>query len=213
MRKFRNSDLIMPISIIIHLGVINGILFLLSAQNYLNTSHVLYYNALWLVIAYILDYYPLGRKEKFITNLRKVSQLYFLYGLAYFALFGIVGKMYDFVEYQLLIYVLICVALTWYRVLFFWARSQYQVDHCQARMPEKLHFHWNASLRVVNPARAVHCADVAKKERGGFSMADIKTQCHNRLLLDRFLREFGISPHWPKNKAKVRKLSYGARVA
>lgn len=128
MRKFRNSDLIIPISIIIHLGIINGLLFLLTPQTYLNGYHILYYNAMWLMITYILDYYPVGRKEKFTTNLRKVLQLYFLYGLAYFALFGIVGKIYDFAEYQFLVYLIICAALTWYRVLFFWTRSQYRMD-------------------------------------------------------------------------------------
>lgn len=128
MRKFRNSDLILPISVIIHLGIINGFLFLLTPQTYLNGYHIFYYNAMWLVITYILDYYPVARKEKFATNLRKVLQLYLLYGLAYLALFGIIGKVYDSVEYQLLVYVLICAALTWYRVLFFWIRRKYRMD-------------------------------------------------------------------------------------
>ena len=79
---------------------------------------------------------------------------------------------------------------------------------------EKLHFHWNASLTAANLDKAAHRAGVPKAERDAFSMSDINTLYHNRLLLDSFLGEFGISPHLPKNRAKVRKLlSYGARVA
>jgi len=98
--------------------------------------------------------------------------------------------------------------------LFRDAKQHTGLDHCQARGPGKLHFHWNASLTAVNLAKAVHWAGVPKEERGAFSMADVKTLYHNRLLLDRFLGEFGISPHLPKNKEKVRRLlSYGARAA
>lgn len=98
--------------------------------------------------------------------------------------------------------------------LFRDAKQHTGLDHCQARRPEKLYFHWNASLTAVNLAKAAHWACLPKSERGAFSMADVKTLYHNRLLLDRFLREFGISPHLPKNREKVRRLlNYGARAA
>lgn len=98
--------------------------------------------------------------------------------------------------------------------LFRDAKQHTGLDHCQARKPEKLHFHWNASLTAVNLAKAAHWACAAKEERGASSMADVKTLYHNRLLLDRFLGEFGISPHLPKNREKVRRLlNYGARAA
>jgi len=126
MRNFRNSDLIVPISIIIHLCIINGLLFLLTPETYLNLYHILFYNGSWLVIAYILKYYPVERKERFATNLPKVLHLYILYGLAYFSLFGISGLLYDSLQYQILIYLLICLCLTWYRVLFFWVRGKYR---------------------------------------------------------------------------------------
>ena len=98
--------------------------------------------------------------------------------------------------------------------LFRDAKQHTGLGHCQARAPEKLYFHWNASLTAVNLAKAAHWAGVPKGERGAFSMADVKTLYHNRLLLDRFLGEFGISPHLPKNREKVRRLlNYGARAA
>ncbi len=128
MRKFRNSDLIIPISIVIHLCIINGLLFLLTPETYLYPYHILYYNVSWLLIAYILDYYPVARKEKFSTNLSKMLHLYLLYGLAYFALFGISKIDYESLDYQLLVYLLVCLSLTWYRLIFFWTRSKYRIE-------------------------------------------------------------------------------------
>jgi len=66
----------------------------------------------------------------------------------------------------------------------------------------------------VNLAKAVHWNCQPKQDRGIFSMADVKTLYNNRLILHRFLAEFGISPHLPKNKEKVRRLlNCGARAA
>ena len=33
-----------------------------------------------------MNYYPTGRNERFLTNVEKTFKLYFVYGLAYFAL-------------------------------------------------------------------------------------------------------------------------------
>lgn len=43
------------------------------------------------------------------------------------------------------------------------AKQHTGLDHCQARSPEKLHFHWNASLTSVNMAKAAHWACVPKE--------------------------------------------------
>jgi len=127
MKTFQKSDLIIPISLLIHLCIINGILYILTPDTYTNTYHILHYNISWLLITYGLDIYPTTRKERFMTNIHKVFQLYLIYGLAYFALFGITGKIYDSLEYQLFVYLLICLCLTWYRVMFYWARRRYRM--------------------------------------------------------------------------------------
>jgi len=126
MKKFKRSDLIIPISIVIHLVIINGILWLLTPETYLKDLNYVYYNVAWLIITYSLNYYPTGRKEKFLTKIHKSFQLYFVYGLAYFALFGFTDQGYDSLEYQLLIFALICLCVTWYRVIFFWALGKYR---------------------------------------------------------------------------------------
>jgi putative colanic acid biosynthesis UDP-glucose lipid carrier transferase len=54
-------------------------------------------------------------------------QLFLIYGLAYFALFGITQTDYGSLEYQLFVYTLICLCLIWYRIIFYWARRQYRL--------------------------------------------------------------------------------------
>ncbi|TMM58194.1 exopolysaccharide biosynthesis polyprenyl glycosylphosphotransferase [Maribacter algarum] len=126
MKKFKKSDLVIPISIVIHLCIINGILWLLTPETYLNKINYIYYNVAWLSIAYAINYYPTDRKERFTTNFHKSFQLYIVFGLAYFALFGFTNQSFDSLEYQLLIFALICLCITWYRVIFFWARGKYR---------------------------------------------------------------------------------------
>lgn len=83
----------------------------------------------------------------------------------------------------------------------------------QARSENKLHFHFNASLTSINIAKVAHWLDKPKEERQAFSMADIKTMNHNRLLLNRFFEVFGISPDSIKNKKHVNELLYYGTIA
>jgi len=70
--------------------------------------------------------------------------------------------------------------------------------HCQARSSEKLHFHLNTALTAVSLAKAAYHLSVPSQERKAFSMADVKTQYANDLLLDRFIATFGIGPQLSK---------------
>ena len=124
---FKNSDFIIPLSVLIHLGIINAILYVLTPETYIDLLHILHYNISWLVITYGLGYYPKRRKERFMTNIHKMFQLYLIYGLAYFAVFGVTKMDYGSLEYQLFVYSLLCLCLTWYRVVFFWVRGQYRL--------------------------------------------------------------------------------------
>ncbi|MGP1992313.1 exopolysaccharide biosynthesis polyprenyl glycosylphosphotransferase [Zobellia laminariae] len=127
MKNFKNSDWIIPVSIAVHLFIINSFLYFLTPETYTNVYYILHYNVSWLLITYGLSYYTRKRKEGFFTNIHKVIQLYLIYGLAYFALFGITGRIYKSLEQQLFIYLMICVALTAYRVVFFWLRRKYRM--------------------------------------------------------------------------------------
>ena len=127
MRGLKNSDLILPITLTMHLCIINGLLLFLTPETYSNFYHILHYNISWLLITYGLRYYKRARKETFFTNIQKVVQLYLIYGLAYFALFGITGKIYESLEFQLVIYGVICLSLIWFRVMFFWFGRKYRL--------------------------------------------------------------------------------------
>lgn len=83
----------------------------------------------------------------------------------------------------------------------------------QARSEKKLHFHFNAALTAINIAKVKHWLSVPKDKREAFSMSDIKTMNHNRLLLDRFIDMFGINAHSAKNQKYVNELIYYGTMA
>lgn len=80
------------------------------------------------------------------------------------------------------------------------------MNDCQARSKNKLHFHINAALSAVNIAKVSHWLSIPEEQRKQFSMADVKTQYYNQLMLDRFISKFGIDPNTRKNKEKIRQL-------
>ena len=82
-----------------------------------------------------------------------------------------------------------------------------------ARSQNKLNFHFNAALTTVNLAK-MHWMDNRKTESEPFSMAEFKTLCYNKLLLDRFLSVFAINPNAAKNQQKIKELyTYGLIAA
>jgi acyl-CoA thioesterase len=83
----------------------------------------------------------------------------------------------------------------------------------QARDENKLNFHFNASLTAINIAKVEHWLNIPKEVRKPFSMADIKTMNHNRLLLQRFIDVFGINAHSTKNQNNVNELIYYGTIA
>jgi len=83
--------------------------------------------------------------------------------------------------------------------LFRDAKQHTGLEHCQSRQAEALDFHFNAALTAVSLAKALHWFCRPADQRGPFSMADIKTQYFNELLLDRFFVAYGLNPHQAKN--------------
>jgi hypothetical protein len=89
------------------------------------------------------------------------------------------------------------------------AKQHCGLEDCQGRSKNKLNFHFNAALTVVNLAK-IHWLDTRKSDAEPFSMANIKTLCHNQMLLERFFTVFAINPNLPKNQHKIKKLyDYG----
>ena len=87
------------------------------------------------------------------------------------------------------------------------------LNDCQARSENKLHFHFNASLTAINLAKVEHWLSIPKKERGSFSMSDIKTMYHNKLLLERFIDVFAVPAYKLKNNNNVEELINFDKIA
>lgn len=87
------------------------------------------------------------------------------------------------------------------------------LEQCQSRKEKRLDFHFNASLTTVSLAKAVHHLSQPIEKRKPFSMASIKTQYFNELLLDRFISAFGILPKLMKNNPVYIKLRDFGKIA
>ncbi|OWY24821.1 hypothetical protein C7N43_21420 [Sphingobacteriales bacterium UPWRP_1] len=87
-----------------------------------------------------------------------------------------------------------------YQIAFLFrnGKTHLGLEHTQSRHKEALNFHFNISLSTLNVAKAVHWLSIPKNERGPFSIADIKTQYINELLLDRLI-SYGKDPSVEKN--------------
>jgi hypothetical protein len=87
------------------------------------------------------------------------------------------------------------------------------LNDSQARSENKLNFHFNAALTAINIAKVEHWLSTPKEVRKPFSMADIKTMNHNRLLLQRFIDVFGVNAYSAKNRNHVNELIYYGTIA
>jgi hypothetical protein len=89
------------------------------------------------------------------------------------------------------------------------AKQHCGLEDCQARSKNKLDFHFNLALTLVNLAK-IHWMNTRKTETEPFSMANFKTLCHNKMMIDRFISVFAINANTKINKHKIKELyNYG----
>lgn len=87
------------------------------------------------------------------------------------------------------------------------------LSQSQSRNKQALQFHFNIVLTVLNIAKIVHWLPVQSHERTPFSIADIKTQYANQMLLDRLISIYGKDPLIEKNKPEIKQLYQLGRIA
>lgn len=93
------------------------------------------------------------------------------------------------------------------------AKQAAGLTHCQSRSINKLHSHFNFSLTAVNIAKIIHWENSGESQKP-FSIADNKILLHNYLMIEQFIRKFGINPNSKKNHKLVKELLiYGTKVA
>jgi len=122
----KRSALVVPISILIHLILLNGLLAWFIPNLYFNINSILFFNATWLLSAYAIDYYPTSRKERFFTNIHKPIQLYLLFTLGYFAWFSLSQTPLNSIAYHRNVLLCLFGCLMGYRILFYYARGKYR---------------------------------------------------------------------------------------
>ncbi len=97
--------------------------------------------------------------------------------------------------------------------LFRDAKGFVGLEDTQSRQKKALDFHFNISLSTLNIAKALHWLSIPKEQRGTFSMADIKTQYINELVLDKLIAIYGKDPLLEKNNPEIAKLYRMGRIA
>lgn len=97
--------------------------------------------------------------------------------------------------------------------LFRDAKQHMGLTQSQARSENKLYFHFNMSLSMVGIAKITQLSEQKNELKKTFSLADIKTQHFNELLLDLFLIKYQIDPNMEKNKIIYQELSNFGKIA
>lgn len=93
------------------------------------------------------------------------------------------------------------------------AKQHTGLEDTQSRNAKALEYHFNMSLTAVSVAKAVHHLSIEKDLRGPFSMADIKTQYFNELMVDRFFDVFANIPNITKNHPAIKNLYNLGKIA
>ena len=93
------------------------------------------------------------------------------------------------------------------------AKQATGLTHSQARSLNKLHSHFNFALTAVNVAKIAHWKR-SKQKDAPFSITQTKILMHNQLMIELFIRKFGINPNSKKNHNIVKELIlYGTKAA
>lgn len=87
------------------------------------------------------------------------------------------------------------------------------LEDTQSRKKEALEYHFNMSLTAVSVAKVLHHLSVDKNERGPFSMADVKTQYFNELMIDRVFDVFAKIPNLTKKHPAMQELYNLGKIA
>lgn len=124
----KRSSLFIPLSVLMHLTIINLVLFFLTPATYLDIASIVYYNLSWLLISYGLNFYPISRNERFRSSLNKLFHQYLIFGISYFAFFGF-KDINNFVpQYQLYILIIIFSFISLNRWLFLVLMRAYRIE-------------------------------------------------------------------------------------
>ncbi|NJB35382.1 undecaprenyl-phosphate glucose phosphotransferase [Croceivirga sp. JEA036] len=122
----RKSYFIIPLSFIVHLGIINSVLYLCTPDTFRHGYSVLYYNIAWLLVTYGINFYKNARKKGLLNNFKNYVRLFLVYGLVFFASFTFLGANTYANFYLFSVYLIICLFLVIFNIIFYFARKAYR---------------------------------------------------------------------------------------
>ncbi|MDP5230054.1 MAG: undecaprenyl-phosphate glucose phosphotransferase [Cellulophaga sp.] len=122
----KKSYFIIPLSFVFHVVSINIILYWFTPETYSHLLSVLFYNISWFLVTYSINFYPTARREGFATNFKNFLKLFLIYGLVFFTSFTFLGKNPYELSYLFMVYLIICLMLTIFRIFFYWGRNLYR---------------------------------------------------------------------------------------
>ena len=122
----KGSYFIIPLSVVIHLMIINLSLYILTPETYVTTVAISL-NLSWLIIGIGLNFYNIDRKEKFINKFHKFLRHFFVFVLSYFSVLAFVKIDFN-PQKQILVLLALFVFLLSYRWLFFEFRKLYRKE-------------------------------------------------------------------------------------
>ena len=93
------------------------------------------------------------------------------------------------------------------------AKQHTGLEDTQSRHKNALEYHFNMSLTAVSVAKVAHHLSIEKERRGPFSMADIKTQYFNELMIDRVFEVFANIPNLTKSHPALQSLYNLGKIA
>ena len=108
---------------------------------------------------------------------------------------------------------------TWYKsrfqieFLYRDAKQHTGLEDTQSRHPKALEYHFNMALTAVSVAKVAHHLSIEKERRGPFSMADIKTQYFNELMINRVFEVFANIPNLTKSHPALQTLYNLGKIA
>jgi len=121
------SKYIIPLSIFVHLLLLNTIYYVVYFQHNYDLMQIAYLNISWLLIAYFVKFYGFNRLTTFVKLGRLIVLQYVIFLLASFAFFGVLYKEIK-IKQEITFLLIFYIAILIFRTIYFLALRKYRVE-------------------------------------------------------------------------------------
>jgi len=124
--KTRFSIFIIPISIIIHLIIINFGFYYFNKETFLTSWQIIYVNVSWLIIAFFTKIYRFTRYTKIPEIFKNLFFQYVIFSLAYLSFYALTDKNLVF-KHQVKFLIYLYISITIFRLFYIYALRRYRL--------------------------------------------------------------------------------------